>query len=398
MPKPIAAAPRRQSAVLAGAALTGLVCVAGGAAGVTKALDPDASRTEVIRALDAVPPAGLPNFADVVEKVKPAVIGIRATVEASDRSPSRLRRPPRDQDLQPGLDDREVRRPAISAGSGFFISADGYALTSHHVIENAKEIKVTTDGAKDYPAKLVGSDPATDLALLKVEATDEVPFVQLADHTPRTGEWVFAIGNPFGLGTTVTAGIISATSRDIRLGAPNDFLQIDAPLNQGNSGGPTFDLNGAVVGINSAIFSPTGASVGIGFAIPAETAKAVAAQLKDKGSAAHGWMGIRVQTLTPDIAAGLGLEQNQNKGALVIQPEQGSPAASAGIVPGDVVVSLNDDPVKDARDLTRRVGNMTPGTSIKLGILRRGTTQTITLALGNKPALGARLPKSDDRK
>ena len=224
-------------------------------------------------------------------------------------------------------------------GSGFFISSDGYAVTNNHVVQNAENVQVTTDDGKTYKAKVIGTDPRTDLALIKIDGKD-FPYVKLSDTTPRVGDWVLAVGNPFGLGGTVTAGIVSARGRDIGAGPYDDFIQIDAPVNKGNSGGPTFDVDGNVIGVNTAIFSPSGGSVGIAFAIPADTVKSVIAQLRDKGSVTRGWIGVQIQSVTPDIADSMGLKQAT--GALVSEPQKDSPAAKAGIASGDVITSVND--------------------------------------------------------
>jgi serine protease Do len=207
--------------------------------------------------------------------------------------------------------------------------------------------------------------------------------VKLADHTPRIGDWVLAVGNPFGLGGTVTAGIVSARGRDIGAGPYDDFIQIDAPVNKGNSGGPTFDVDGNVIGVNTAIFSPSGGSVGIAFDIPAETVKSVVAQLRDKGTVTRGWIGVQIQPVTPDIADSLGLKQAA--GALVSEPQASSPAAKAGIASGDVIITLDGASVRDARELSRKVGTMAPGTSVKLGLIREGQEKTVTLTLGTLP-------------
>jgi serine protease Do len=193
-------------------------------------------------------------------------------------------------------------------GSGFFITADGYAVTNNHVVQNAERVQVTADDGKTYSAKVIGTDQRTDLALIKVDGSD-FPYVKLADHTPRIGDWVLVVGNPFGLGGTVTAGIVSARGRDIGAGPYDDFIQIDAPVNKGNSGGPTFDVEGNVIGVNTAIFSPSGGSVGIAFDIPAETVKSVVAQLRDKGTVTRGWIGVQIQPVTPDITESLGLKE-----------------------------------------------------------------------------------------
>jgi serine protease Do len=229
---------------------------------------------------------------------------------------------------------------------------------------------------------VIGTDPRTDLALIKIDGNN-FPFVNLADKHPRIGDWVLAVGNPFGLGGTVTAGIVSARGRDIGAGPYDDFIQIDAPVNKGNSGGPTFDVNGAVIGVNTAIYSPSGGSVGIAFAIPAETVKTVVAQLKEKGTVSRGWIGVQIQPVTKEIGESLGLKTNE--GALVAEPQKGSPAMKAGIEAGDVIVSVDGERVKDARELSRRVGGMAPGASIKLGMIRNGSERTINLTLGELP-------------
>jgi serine protease Do len=346
---------------------------------------------------------GLPgDFADIVDKVKPAVIGVRARVEADVRDPRRPLPPGsfpapsfQQQEMPPGGRDTPFDilpnrpdtpgqpRPATSQGSGFFISADGYAVTTNHVIDHGKAIEITTDDGKRYAAKLVGADPKTDLALLKAEGGGGFASVQLADKTPRIGEWILAIGNPFGLGGTVTAGIISARARDIGLGDFDDFLQIDAPVNTGNSGGPTFDLEGNVVGVNSAIVSPSGGSIGIGFAIPAETVKMVIDQLREKGVVTRGWIGLQVRPISPEIAARIGLKEA--RGALVGESQANGPAAGAGIVAGDVIASLDDQPVKDHRDLVKKISRAAPGTAVKLGVFRKGEHKSVTVTLAETP-------------
>jgi len=229
---------------------------------------------------------------------------------------------------------------------------------------------------------VVGTDPTTDLALIKIDGKTDFAHVQFADHAPRIGDWVVAVGNPFGLGGTVTAGIVSASGRDIGSG-PYDYIQIDAPINKGNSGGPTFDINGNVIGVNTAIFSPSGGSVGIGFDVPAETARMVVTQLKDKGHVTRGWMGVQIQSVTPEIADSLGMKEA--RGAIVADPQPGSPAAKAGIEAGDVITALNGTPVKNSRDIARKVGMMAPGSLIKFDFVRNGQSKTMTLTLGEMP-------------
>jgi serine protease Do len=335
------------------------------------------------------------GFADIVERVKPAVISVRVKMERpadSSAGEEDLPFPPGspferffrrfgmpNSPNSPNGHDHEV---ITGQGSGFFISADGYAVTNNHVVQNAQNVQVTTDAGKTYDAKVIGTDPRTDLALIKVEGSD-FPFVKLSESTPRVGDWVLAVGNPFGLGGTVTAGIVSARGRDIGDGPYDDFIQIDAPVNKGNSGGPTFDVDGNVIGVNTAIFSPSGGSVGIAFAIPADTIKSVIAQLRDKGSVTRGWIGVQIQPVTPEIADSMGLKQAT--GALVAEPQANSPAANAGIKSGDVITTVDGTDIKDARELARRIGTMAPGVTVKLGLIHDGQQKTVSLTLGTLP-------------
>jgi serine protease Do len=276
------------------------------------------------------------------------------------------------------------RHQTISGvGSGFFISADGYAVTNNHVVDSAKSVQVTTDEGTIYNAKVIGADPKSDIALIKVDGKKDFPYVKFADQEPRVGNWVVAVGNPFGLGGTVTAGIVSASGRDIGTSAYDDYIQIDAPINKGNSGGPAFDVNGNVIGVNTAIYSPSGGSVGIGFDIPAKTAKMVVAQLKDKGYVTRGWLGVQIQPVTTGIADSLGMKKAQ--GALVDEPQADSPAAKAGIKSGDVITAVDGTTVKDARELARTIGMMPPNTSVKLDVLRNGGITTLAVTLGQMP-------------
>jgi len=338
------------------------------------------------------------DFADLIEKVKPAVISVRVKLEQTAQSGNS------ENSVQPGSPvdkflrqfgdqfgqqfgqqfgrqgNAPQRRAVTGEGSGFFISADGYAVTNNHVVDHATTVTVTTDDGKIHTAKVIGTDARSDLALIKVDGGN-FPFVKFSDHAPRIGEWAVAVGNPFGLGGTVTAGIVSATGRDI--GSANDYIQIDAPINRGNSGGPTFDTDGNVMGINTAIFSPSGGSVGIGFDIPAATAKNVIAQLKDSGHVTRGWLGVQIQPVTSEVADALGLKQTT--GALVSEPQAGSPAAKAGVKAGDVIVSLDGTSVKDARELSQKIGAANPGASVKLGVIRNGSEQTINVTLAQLP-------------
>src|ERR1700683_2426132 len=335
------------------------------------------------------------GFADIVERVKPAVISVRVKMERPANS--NLKDNDDDNPFPPGSPfERFFRRfgmPNIPSlpngpevitgqGSGFFISADGYAVTNNHVVQNAESVKVTTDDGKSYDAKVIGTDPRTELALIKVDGK-EFPFVKLADGSPRVGDWVLAVGNPFGLGGTVTAGIVSARGRDIGSGPYDDFIQIDAPVNHGNSRRPHFDVDGEVIGVNTAIYSPSGGSVGIAFAIPADTVKSVVAQLREQGNVTRGWIGVQIQPVTPELAESLGLKKAS--GALVSEPQPNSPAAKAGITSGDVITSVDGNSVADARELARRIGTMAPGASVKLGLIHDGQEKTVTLTLGTLP-------------
>ena len=273
------------------------------------------------------------SFADTVERVRGAVVSVKVRINDSGPTASSdddgLGAQPGDPLERffrrfgengipglPGMGGQRPRRFAQSQGSGFIISADGYVVTNNHVVENARDVTLTLDGGKTVEATVIGTDKRTDLALLKIKASGTYPFVSFAGKAPRVGDWVVAIGNPFGLGGTVTAGIVSARGRDIGSGPYDDFLQIDAPVNRGNSGGPTFNFQGEVVGVNTAIYSPSGGSVGIGFAIPSDTVKTVIAALKDNGSVARGYIGVQIQPVTDEIADSLGLKAK--KGALKI--------------------------------------------------------------------------------
>ena len=339
------------------------------------------------------------GFADIVERVKPSVISVKVNINEKlakndgdeDSSPFQpgspmerfFRRFGGQDGLPPGLRGGPRGRMVTGQGSGFFISADGYAVTNNHVVDSADKVEVTADDGKTYTAKVIGTDARTDLALIKVEGGSNFSFAKLSDGKPRIGDWVLAVGNPFGLGGTVTAGIVSANGRDIGNGPYDDFIQIDAPVNKGNSGGPAFNTEGEVMGVNTAIYSPSGGSVGIAFAIPASTVRSVVAQLKDKGSVSRGWIGVQIQPVTSDIADSLGLKKAE--GALVAEPQANGPAAKAGIESGDVITKVNGETVKDARELARTIGGLSPGTAVKLNVLHKGEDKTINLTLGQLP-------------
>jgi serine protease Do len=343
----------------------------------------------------------LPSFADVVEKVKPAVVSVRVTSRLADTGPDgeggaleglppghpleRFFRRYEEQD--PRFGQRRPERPerrAMSQGSGFFVSQDGYVVTNNHVVANAAEVQLVTDDGKTLTAKVVGTDPRTDLALLKVNEPGNYRFVQLDPAKPRIGDWVMAVGNPFGLGGTVTAGIVSAQGRDIGSGPYDDFIQIDAAVNRGNSGGPTFNLKGEVVGVNTAIYSPSGGNVGIAFAIPASTVKSVVDQLKEHGSVARGYIGVQIQPITAEIAAAIGLESA--KGALIADAQPNGPAAKAGLRRGDTITAVNGEKIADPRELSRKIATFAPGTKTSLTIFRDGKEREISFEVGRQPA------------
>ena len=338
------------------------------------------------------------GFADIVEKVKPAVISVRVKMDGGARtmsfdgdSPfppgSPMERFFKRFGTPDGIPDNprspRGRNYMLGQGSGFFISADGYAVTNNHVVDKAESVEVTTDDGKTHTAKVIGTDPKTDIALIKVEGGSNFPHVPLADKSPRIGDWVLAVGNPFGLGGTVTAGIVSARGRDIGAGPYDDFIQIDAPVNKGNSGGPTFDVDGNVIGVNTAIYSPSGGSVGIAFAIPSDTVKTVVTALKDKGEVTRGWIGVQIQPVNADIADSLGLKKAE--GALVAEPQPDGPAVKAGIQSGDVIISVNGTAVKDARDLAKKISSLPPGSNVKLGVVSKGSEKTVNVTLGELP-------------
>ncbi|MEZ5831156.1 MAG: DegQ family serine endoprotease [Dongiaceae bacterium] len=330
------------------------------------------------------------SFADLAAKVSPAVVNVSSTHVMQGQQGQGVGPMPFDfpqgspfEQFFKQFQDRQKEHPrkVTSLGSGFIIDTDGYIVTNNHVIDSAKDIQVTLTDGTEYPAKLIGNDPKTDLALLKVDAKKSLPYVSFGDSDKmRIGDWVMAVGNPFGLGGTVTAGIVSARGRDIHEGPYDDFLQIDAAINQGNSGGPTFSTDGTVIGINTAIFSPSGGSVGIGFAIPSNLAKPIIAELKQQGHIDRGWLGVSIQELTPDLTQGMGL--SSDKGALIASVQPDSPAAQAGIKTGDVVVGFGDHEVNSPKDLSRVVADTQNGATVQVKVWRNGSVQTIPVKIG----------------
>jgi serine protease Do len=352
----------------------------------------------------AAMPQRLPSFAPLVKAVEGAVVSLRVKSDAGGETALNEEGQPENENPFKGTPfERFFRGPdspfkrferpdgaprvVLAQGSGFFISADGYLVTNNHVADHAVSLQAVTTDGKIYTAKVVGTDPRTDLALLKVDGRNDFPYVTFSHSEPAVGDWVLALGNPFGLGGTVTAGIISAEGRNIGEGPYDDFLQIDAPVNRGNSGGPTFNQDGQVVGVNTAIYSPSGGSVGIAFAIPARTVEQVVGQLKEHGHVTRGWLGVQIQNVTPEIADSLGLKAGN--GALVAKLESGSPAEKAGIKEGDVITSVNSTEVKDSRGLARQIAGLSPGANVKLGLVRNGSTETIDVKISeltDKPA------------
>jgi serine protease Do len=363
---------------------------AGPVAGFTGRLSPDNGGA----GLAFAPPQGAPlSFADIFEQVAPAVVQI--DVKTRVRQPNMLQipgtpfaipNPNGGQEQEEGEDGEGTT--AMGAGSGFFIAANGFIVTNNHVVADATEIMVKLADGRELEARVIGRDEATDLAVIKVEGTD-FPFVTFEETAqPRVGDWVIAVGNPFGLGGTATAGIVSAQSRQ-NLADPTssfvDFLQIDAAINRGNSGGPTFDIYGRVIGVNSAIISPTGGSVGIGFAIPASVAKPITDQLMRGGAVQRGFVGLGLRTFDPDRWEALG-QGRDFKGAYVESVTPDAPAAQAGVQEGDLLVGVNGRPVANGTEATRAVGSARPGETIRLEVIRDGRRRTINVRSGVRPS------------
>jgi serine protease Do len=348
------------------------------------------------------------SFADLVERVSPAVVTVQVDMAPRVQNSAMPDMPAPFRDFfrnfgegpegrgipgpqgrgLPGPQGRGLPGPQTfrgqATGSGFIIESNGYIVTNNHVVDDARKITVKLSDGREFDAKLIGSDKDTDVALLKVEA-GALPTVALSDGRGlRVGDWVVAVGNPFGLGGTVTAGIVSSMGRDIGNGPYTDYIQIDAPINRGNSGGPTFDITGRVVGMNTAIFSPSGGSVGIGFAVPAATIKTIVDELKTSGSISRGWLGVQIQDFTPELASSLGMKDQ--KGAMVAGVVDGSPAARAGFEQGDVVVALNGTHVEDSKALTRQVASIRAGDKATFTVMRNGERRTITATIEKRDA------------
>jgi serine protease Do len=339
------------------------------------------------------------GFADLVDRVMPAVVSVEvkfsdvaATVEGGGDQPDQQLPPelknffdqfPQFRNRMPHGMDPQQRHGGAALGSGFFISADGYAVTNNHVVQGADEVTVKTKDGQELKAKVIGTDPKTDLALIKVTSDKPFQFVRFAEKEARVGDWVMAVGNPFGLSSTVTTGIVSARGRDIGSGPYDDFLQIDASINKGNSGGPSFNLSGEVIGVNSAIFSPSGGSVGIGFAIPASITQDVIENLKNNGRVTRGWLGVQIQPVTEEIAQSLGL--TNAKGAIVADVTEGSPARDAGFKTGDTILKADGSDISDARDLSKKVAHLSPGKTVNIDIVREGKPMTLSVKIGNMP-------------
>ena len=328
------------------------------------------------------------SFAAIVRENLPAVVGIISTLPQQSMQGSTMPQ------LPPGLGDlfgdqqgtpQMPQGPAQAQGSGFFISSDGYVVTNNHVIDQAASIEVVMEDERRFDAVLIGTDPATDIALLKVETDEDLPHVEWgASDDLEIGDWTIAIGNPFGLGGSVTAGILSARSRNINAGPYDDFLQTDAAINRGNSGGPLFNIDGKVVGVNTAIASPSGGSVGIGFAVPSAVAQRIVADLRTDGIVERGWLGVTIQPLTEDIATALGMDTAE--GTLVSSVTRDSPAEKAGLKPGDVILKLADADVSDPRGLSLAVADLKVGTPAQLTVLRDGKRMDLDVTIGLHPS------------
>jgi serine protease Do len=376
--------------LVAGLAIVALVSWAAVYAAQSDSVSPaPQASSSAVGVIRTTPDAAIPSLADLVEKVRPAVVSIRVrtaiTTYSTSGDGSPLEGSPFERLFRDPPTGLQPKRLVEAQGSGFLVSADGFIVTNNHLVDGrTARVQAMMPDGKVADARVVGRDAVTDIALLKIDAGSHLPFVTLADTKPRIGDWVIAIGNPFGLGSSVTAGIVSAMDRDIGSGPySNGFIQIDASINRGNSGGPTFDMRGQVIGINTSIYSPSGGSVGIAFDIPSATVSSVIAQLKNHGGVERGWLGVEIQPVTRDVADALGL--TDAAGALVAGVQATSPAAKAGIVSGNVIVEVNGRPIKDARDLARSIGEARPGNTVKLTIRRNSKIETVQVRLGLMP-------------
>lgn len=366
------------------------------------AAEPAAPQDHVIR--PTPPPVTMPDFANLVKQVEPAVVSVTTklrTAEVAERTPelpfhfqfpSPFGNGEGGQGFSPfgmGPNGHGHRDFVEARGSGFIIDSNGTIVTNNHVVDNSKSVSVTLSDGTELPAKVIGRDPRTDLAVLKVDAGHKLPYVELGDSAGvDPGQWVIAIGNPFGLGDTVTAGIVSARGRDIGAGPYDNFIQVDAPINRGNSGGPLFTQHGEVIGVTTAILSPTGGSIGIGFAIPSDTVKQVVAQLQSTGHVVRGYLGVEAQRIAAPMAAALNLpheDAGKPKGALVASVQPDSPAERAGLKPGDVIQSVDGRPIADPRALAVNIAGIKPGSQATVEVLRNGGTQSFTVTIGTLP-------------
>ena len=339
----------------------------------------------------AAPAQMLPDFSSLVTRVKPAVVSITTTLTAQTAADEEGAPNPFGQMMPQGPQQPQQQQPQMieARGSGFIIDPNGTVVTNNHVVKGAKTVSVTLDDGTQLPAHVVGTDPRTDLAVLHIDAGHKLPYIELGNSDDvKVGEWVIAMGNPFGLDGTVTAGIVSARGRDIGSGPYDNFLQIDAPINRGNSGGPLFTQDGRVVGVNTAILSPTGGSVGIGFAIPSNTVKTVVADIEKSGHVTRGYLGVEAQRVSPSMVAALRLPKPKlpdQAGALVANVEPDSPAAKAGLEPGDVIMAVDGKTVGNPRDLAVDVAAVQPGGQAKLDVIRNGEQKTITADVTTMP-------------
>ena len=373
----------RIMAVLAGTTLLAAGAIAGFSAAGAAYTPPPLSVPGVVKQA---------GFADLVAAVKPAVVNISTTqeVKPQQQQMSQLEEngPFGDmlkQFLGPNAQQllQQQARPTHALGSGFLVDSAGYIVTNNHVIDDATEIQITLADGSMYPARVIGRDTKTDIALLKINATKQLPYVAFGDSDKeRIGDWVIAVGNPYGLGGSVSAGIVSGSKRDINAGPYDDFLQVDAPINPGNSGGPLFDQSGQVIGIDTAIYSPSGGSVGIGFAIPSDVARRVVEQLREHGHVARGWLGVQMQVVTPALAKATGLDKRE--GVLVDLAMKDSPAARAGIVQGDVITSFNEIHIKNPQDLAFAVADTSAGQTVPITVWRNAHDITLKVTIGTE--------------